>query len=63
MNINGYPIIYKPESKHATKDGYMYEHIYIAEQKLGRELTDLEVVHHRDSNRNNNSPSNLIIFS
>ena len=62
LEINGYPIIYNPNSKHANKDGYMYEHIYVAEQKLGRELNDDEVVHHRDFNRNNNSPDNLIVF-
>lgn len=62
LEINGYPIIYKPDNKHANRDGYMYEHTYIAEQKLGRELTDEEVVHHRDLDRSNSSPSNLIIF-
>ena len=62
LEINGYPIIYNPSNKHANHDGYMYEHIYVAEQKLGRELTNEEVVHHRDLNRNNNNPNNLIIF-
>lgn len=62
LEINGYPVIYKPTSKHANRDGYMYEHTYVAEQKLGRELNNEEVVHHRDQNRNNNNPNNLIIF-
>lgn len=60
-SINGYPTIYNPTSKHANRDGYMYEHAYIAEQLLGREL-DEEVVHHRDLNRSNNSIDNLLIF-
>ena len=63
MKINGYQIIYNPTSKHANRDGYMYEHTYVAEQMLGRELKDSEVVHHRDKNRDNNSPDNLIVFN
>lgn len=62
MLANGYKIIYNPLSKHANKYGYMFEHILIAEEKLGRELKDGEVVHHRDLNRVNNNPENLIVF-
>lgn len=63
LTMNGYPIIFNPSSKHANKDGYMYEHTYIAEQILGRELKDEEVVHHKDKNRCNNQKDNLIIFA
>lgn len=30
---------------------------------LGRDLKDHEVVHHKDKNRKNNSPDNLIVFT
>ena len=37
-------------------------HRVIAEQLLGRSLTSEEVIHHRDGNRYNNVPENLVIF-
>jgi hypothetical protein len=33
------------------------------EQKLGRELNDEEVVHHKDNNVKNNNINNLELFS
>ncbi len=38
-------------------------HRWAAEKKLGRKLTDEEVVHHKDRNKLNNSPENLHVFS
>lgn len=37
-------------------------HRIVAEQKLGRELREGEVVHHIDRNKFNNSPENLMVF-
>lgn len=61
--MNGYKLIYMPEHPRVIgTSGCVYEHIIIAEQKLGRLLTDDEVVHHIDGNRSNNLPENLIVF-
>ena len=61
--MNGYKLIYMPEHPRVIGiSGCVYEHIIIAEQKLGRLLTDDEVVHHIDGNRSNNLPENLIVF-
>lgn len=43
-------------------DGYVYEHVLVAEHMLGRKLSDDEVVHHLDGDRGNNHPSNLLVL-
>lgn len=43
-------------------DGYVYEHILVAERLLGRKLTSDEVVHHLDGDRSNNRPENLLVL-
>lgn len=55
-----------------NKDGYIMlklptghvvvEHRYAMEQKLGRQLTKGETVHHKDGDRTNNSPENLELW-
>lgn len=40
----------------------MLVHRWVAENKIGRALKDGEVVHHKDRNKANNSPSNLHVF-
>lgn len=51
-----------PNHHKAYGNGAVYEHIIVAEQTLGRELNGEEVVHHKDMNKKNNSPDNLMVF-
>lgn len=45
----------------ADRQGTVFEHVLVAEQKLGRALCDGEVVHHIDCIKNNNHPDNLTV--
>jgi hypothetical protein len=47
----------------ANWNGWIYEHIYIAETTLKRRLRDDEIVHHLDMSRANNHPSNLCVMT
>lgn len=65
--LNGYRLIYMPTYpkalKHSGYKGYVYEHIYVVEQSLGRLLAPNEDVHHLDGIRSNNRISNLLVLS
>lgn len=43
--------------------GYRGEHRILMEEKLGRRLTEQEVVHHIDGNKTNNSLDNLMVMT
>lgn len=61
---NGYILTKKaPTNPRARADGYLFEHVLVAEKKLGRPLRKEEIVHHIDHVKGNNAPSNLYIFS
>lgn len=62
MMSNGYRCLYRPEHPRAHPNGYVYEHILVAEATIGRPLSPGEVVHHRDFNKTNNAPENLQVF-
>lgn len=54
----------KMEGHHrANKDGYVYEHIAVAEEAFGRLLKDNEIVHHINGITTDNRPENLRIMS
>lgn len=63
INSSGYVQLYIPEHHLSDKNGYVYEHRLVAEEILNRPLLEGEVVHHRDGNKQNNSPENLDILS
>ena len=54
--------IYQPDHPRANKQGYVPEHILVAEEILGRPLNPGEVVHHKDGKHSNNSPENIEVF-
>lgn len=66
VNNVGYLLVHQPEHPRADKSGaykgYVYEHIVVAETKIGRFLRKAEQVHHLDFNRVNNCPENLLVL-
>lgn len=59
---NGYVLIYTPNHPAAKKGHpYVQEHRLVMEEQLGRYLEPYEVVHHKDGDRQNNDPSNLVV--
>jgi hypothetical protein len=59
---DGYLLLKKPDHPRASSAGFVYVHILVAEQKLGRPLFPGETVHHRDHNVLNNEPENIEVF-
>ena len=60
---DGYIAVYCPKHRRATRDGYVMEHILVAEAQLGRCLTDDEVVHHKNKDRADNRIENLQVMT
>lgn len=63
LNHNGYVEVRKPEHHRARGNGYVFEHILVAENKLGREITKDEHVHHINEIKTDNRPENLQVMS
>ena len=61
VTTQGYVYVHSPEHPRANRDGYVFQHILIAEAALGKSLPKGVEVHHADGIRSNNTPSNLVI--
>ncbi len=57
----GYVRVRMPDHPRAESNGYVPEHVIVAERSLGRYLVRPELVHHFDEDKTNNAPSNLVI--
>lgn len=58
----GYVMVYAPGHPRASKRSYVFEHILVMEEKLGRPLEPDETVHHKNTLRFDNSPENLELW-
>jgi hypothetical protein len=52
-----------PEHPRSGQGNYVFEHILVAEELLGRFLTDGETVHHLNGVRDDNRPQNLELWT
>ncbi len=59
---DGYVYILKPSHPLARKNGYIKRCNLVMEKKIGRYLTPEEIVHHRNSIRNDDRIKNLKLF-
>lgn len=60
---SGYVYVYAPDHANAAKDGYVFEHIKIMSDSLGRPLRKGETVHHINEIRDDNHVPNLELRS
>jgi hypothetical protein len=62
MHHAGYVMVHLPSHPRARTHGYVFEHILVMEEILGRRILPDETIHHRNGVRNDNRPENLEIW-
>jgi hypothetical protein len=58
---NGAIQVVDHDNPRADSRGRVYEHVLVAERALGKQLPQQAVVHHRNGDRSDNVPDNLVI--
>lgn len=60
LDRDGYVQIYMPDHPRSHANGYVYEHILVLEEKLGRPLLPNETSHHINGIKDDNRKENLL---
>ncbi len=58
----GYQLVNHPGHIRADARGYVFEHVLVAEEMLGRPLRDDEIAHHKNRIRSDNRPENIEVM-
>lgn len=59
IKIDGRVLLFRPDHPNASKDGYVLRYRLVMEEKLGRYLTESEIVHHKNEDTSDDRPDNL----
>lgn len=62
INKGGYRVLYKPEYSR-SKDGRVFEHVFVMSKHLGRILKKEEMIHHINGDKLDNRIENLELWN